>query len=79
MFLQFNLEISGKKDNDIQLENILLIEITLSIFHLDKPGKNDIDFQKANINLISITLLTLLTFQIDISGKDNNDEQLAKH
>ena len=57
MFLQFNLEISGKEDNDTQLENILLIEITLSIFHLDKPGKDDIDLQKANLNLISITLL----------------------
>ena len=37
----FHLEISGKDDNDLQLENKELILVTLFVFHLDISGKDD--------------------------------------
>ena len=43
---------SGNDDNDEQLENILLIYSTLSVFHLDISGNEDNDKQLLNTPFI---------------------------
>ena len=41
--LVFQLEISGKDDNDEQLLNIKLISLTLLVFQLEISGNDDND------------------------------------
>ena len=47
--LVFHLDILGKDNKDLQLENIWLILIALCTFHLDISGKDIKDLQLENI------------------------------
>ena len=52
----FHFDISGKDDNNSQLENIKLILLVLLISHFDISGKDNNEIKSENILLISRTL-----------------------
>ena len=59
----------GIFNESLQPSNILVIHLTLEVFHLDISGKEDNDEQPLNIKHITVTLEV---FHLDISGNDDN-------
>ena len=45
----FHLDMPGKNNNDLQLEKILFIKITLLVSYFDISGKDFKDLQLSNI------------------------------
>ena len=60
----------------MQPKNIVLILLTLGIFHFEISGKEFNELQLENIHII---LVTLSVFHLEISGKDNKEDKYKNY